>query len=371
MILKNRTYFSAIIIGTLMMGCTSPAGFKIQGSVDQPLDWKVFLLSEDKGGDTLAVGKMVNGKFELNGKVEKVALTSLVLEGLPSQLPIYLENSTYQITLDLQNFEKSKIAGGGVSQQIASAFLEIEQDVANAIDGIREEYIEAVQEPEGERFAQLNHFLDSIHQHAESLKSDLLKKNPNTFFALNQLAMISSRLSLEELKAEFDKFDSSLQNSSLGSLVKKQIERMEAVSVGKVMPDFTLQTPNGEFFTLHSVKGSVKLYDFWASWCSPCRRLVPVLKKLYAEYHSKGLEIVGISMDDNKTAWKKAIEEEQMQWVQGSDLKGFKADNELNKLYNINNGIPHFVLVDAQNRILAIGNDFRLIREKLIESMNN
>ena len=76
-------------------------------------------------------------------------------------------------------------------------------------------------------------------------------------------------------------------------------------------------------------------------------------------------------MDDNKTAWKKAIEEEQMQWVQGSDLKGFKADNELNKLYNINNGIPHFVLVDAQNRILAIGNDFRLIREKLIESMNN
>ena len=79
MILKNRTYFSAIIIGTLMMGCTSPAGFKIQGSVDQPLDWKVFLLSEDKGGDTLAVGKMVNGKFELNGKVEKVALTSLVL----------------------------------------------------------------------------------------------------------------------------------------------------------------------------------------------------------------------------------------------------------------------------------------------------
>ena len=171
-----------------------------------------------------------------------------------------------------------------------------------------------------------------------------------------------------ELQRRFNLLSEELQATALGKQVREQIQKMESLSVGQVAPDFTVQTPEGKSFTMYSVKAKLKIIDFWASWCAPCRALTPQLIKLYEEFHSQGFEIVGISMDENKDAWVKAIGEEKMSWIQGSKLDGFKPGNPLNQLYNITNGIPFLVLVDENNQILATSNQVEPLR-KIVEKV--
>ena len=69
-------------------------------------------------------------------------------------------------------------------------------------------------------------------------------------------------------------------------------------------PDFTLQALNDSSYTLSKMAGTVVLINFWATWCGPCRMEIPEFNELYKSYHEKGLEILGISVSDNKKQLK-------------------------------------------------------------------
>ena len=101
---------------------------------------------------------------------------------------------------------------------------------------------------------------------------------------------------------------------------------------------------------MYDIKGKVKLIDFWASWCGPCRGENPHVVEIYKEYHPKGLEIFGVSLDNNKEAWVKAIADDGLVWKHGSDLKGWQSAPA--KLYSVT-GIPHTILLDENNKIIA------------------
>jgi thiol-disulfide isomerase/thioredoxin len=97
-------------------------------------------------------------------------------------------------------------------------------------------------------------------------------------------------------------------------------------------------------------KSKYVLVDFWASWCGPCRAEMPYVVEAYQKYHDKGLEVIGVSFDNDKDAWVAAIGSLKMPWPQMSDLKGW--ESAAAGAYNIQS-IPANVLIDEQGKIVA------------------
>ena len=89
-------------------------------------------------------------------------------------------------------------------------------------------------------------------------------------------------------------------------------------------PRLQIKLPDvkGDSITLASLKGTVLLLDFWASWCMPCRAANKKLVRLYDKYKEKGFEIFSVSLDEDKSDWKKAIARDKISWVQVNDPRG-------------------------------------------------
>jgi peroxiredoxin len=96
-------------------------------------------------------------------------------------------------------------------------------------------------------------------------------------------------------------------------------------------------------------KTNYLLVEFWASWCPDCMRFLPQLSAFYAKHHGKMLEIVGVSLDENKQAWAGAIQRKSIPWVNISDLKGWKS--EAAQKYAVSS-IPCTFLIDSSGKII-------------------
>jgi peroxiredoxin len=123
---------------------------------------------------------------------------------------------------------------------------------------------------------------------------------------------------------------------------------------GQTAADLSLPDLNGKMVSLSGFKGKVVLIDFWASWCGPCRRNNPRLVKLYNKYHEKGLEIYGVSLDEDADSWKKAVNHDKLTWTQVLDDKGWDGPSAL--VYRVEM-IPSSFLIDRQGVIRSVNAD--------------
>jgi thiol-disulfide isomerase/thioredoxin len=130
------------------------------------------------------------------------------------------------------------------------------------------------------------------------------------------------------------------------------LQRLQGVNEGAMAPEINLATPTGPTLALSSLRGKYVLIDFWASWCGPCRRENPNVVKTYAAYKDKGFEIFGVSLDQDRAAWLKAIETDKLVWKHVSDLKYWSSAGA--QAYQVNS-IPQTFLLDKEGRIIAKG----------------
>jgi thiol-disulfide isomerase/thioredoxin len=161
------------------------------------------------------------------------------------------------------------------------------------------------------------------------------------------------------------------QGQATSSFYYKELHK-KALELGKVQiykpaPGFTLLQRNKSAFTLSSEKGKYILLDFWASWCAPCRKAVPFWKSVYSKYKNKGLSIVSISDDRRRTDWTKALDKEQMPWIQVIDK--FPDENDLAIVAQRFGAkrLPFYVLIDKEGMIITCSGDQELIKNKIEE----
>lgn len=167
------------------------------------------------------------------------------------------------------------------------------------------------------------------------------------FMELNLLKEFSGT----ELQTYFNGLSDKVKASSKGKEMEELIQKINLLAPGAEAPNFELTTPEGKTLSLKDFRGSIVLIDFWASWCAPCLGEMPNLKAIYEKFHKKGLEVIGVSMDNNKTAWTKAIEKEGLPWHHVSSLKGMKRC-PVAEAYQVL-AIPKLYIISREGQIIA------------------
>tara|TARA_Y100000816_G_scaffold287464_1_gene270238 strand:- start:580 stop:1656 length:1077 start_codon:yes stop_codon:yes gene_type:complete len=150
---------------------------------------------------------------------------------------------------------------------------------------------------------------------------------------------------------------------------ENKLKKIKSVSVGSIAPEIILDDINGDPISLSSLRGRYVLLDFWAAWCRPCREENPNILENYNRFKDQGFEVYQVSLDRNKEDWLRGIEQDNLPWINVSDLKYYQSDAAV--LYNINK-IPSAFLLDPSGTIIAKNIELRGINltKKLSEIFN-
>lgn len=180
--------------------------------------------------------------------------------------------------------------------------------------------------------------------------------------AFNMLSQQNNAAALpmaERLVAEYQE-----KEPAAVGMVAKSFNKLKTSTPGVEAPNLVGDSPEGETIDLKDLRGKVVLVDFWASWCGPCRKENPNVKRLYDKYASKGFEILGVSLDRTKDRWQQAIDKDQLNWLHISDLKHWSSAHAA--LYGVRS-IPDTVLLDGEGKIIARGLRGPQLEAKLAE----
>ena len=173
--------------------------------------------------------------------------------------------------------------------------------------------------------------------------------SPATYFAVKYLFQKpASKLIL----IAADKMEKELPNSLYTKNLVSLAANIGPTVEGAIAPEISLKTPEGEILALSSLRGKVVLIDFWASWCGPCRKENPNVKKIYEKYKDQGFEIYAVSLDNNEAQWKGAIAKDGLAWKHVSELLGWKGT--VSRAYGVGS-IPQTFLLDKEGRIVKTG----------------
>lgn len=301
--------------------------------------------------DSTALAK--DGSFVLKTKGKEENLYQLRLQDKITPFAFFINDAEkIKVTADLNNTSQPFTVENSPASQALINFdkTSYEKGMQLFVQGSKMDSLRKAGAPDSTVSATYT----SIEQTAAELKSfvqnfiDKSKSPILSLYAISSYQNTATNLGI-----------SGFSRTELADIVTKAAEKFPThtalQNIKKGLPstkaqDFTQPDPAGKPVSLSQFKGKYVLVDFWASWCGPCRQDNPNVVRAYNEFKDKNFTILGVSLDQKKEAWLKAIQQDGLTWTQVSDLKFW--DNAAAVLYGVQ-AIPYNVLVDPSGNIIA------------------
>mgnify|MGYP000471246680 FL=1 len=323
--------------------------FTINGAIPEMPEGKMIVVSQEVGHvDTLGQGDIVSGKFVIEGELDEPRVALIYVAGYGGGF-VFILDTDAPYEMELFQSGKSVIKGGKLQKEL-NVYQEAVTEENQKIRKVKMELEEASAAKHFRTGNELKVKLEQLTAEAQKRLGVILERNKDNVLAAYVQTAGMERMDLNGLKMCYAGLSDKAKHTGPGKLMAARIRALEGVEVDAVAPNFTLPTPEGKEIALYEVKGKLKIIDFWASWCGPCRMENPNMVKLYNDFKEKGLVVVSVSLDEKKDKWEEAIKKDGLTWLHLSDLKGWQGD--VVKMYNID-AVPTILVLDENNRIIA------------------
>lgn len=326
---------------------------------------KAFITTVDVASNKIVTTDTLilkNGESNLLGNIKQAKMHYLSIDG--KTIPFILEKGHLTIFTHKDSIDTSYKLEGTINNNHFNNYIKKQRNWQKIILAMRNKIRE---NPKNNEFAEeYTKTYNKVTNEIKDYELNYVKNNFNSYLSLLLIEKLTNSNSIEPFKSQklLNNLSKDIQEYNLTIKLKNQIEILLKIEVGKPAPIFEAPNFSGQLISLNDLKGKATLIDFWASWCNPCRVQNPKIVKLFKKYHSKGLELIGISLDDNATSWQTAVAKDNLTWTHLSNLK--KWNDPIAVLYNVKS-IPSTFLLDKKGIIRGIN----LPKEELEQAIGN
>jgi len=200
-------------------------------------------------------------------------------------------------------------------------------------------------------------------QHAKQASENATDKDVGAEATYMLASLCESNNQEDEAKAAYQKLIRDYPHSRFARMAPEALTRLTLK--GKELTDLKFKALDGSDVDIMNYRGKVVLIDFWATWCGPCRGEMPNVVRAYKKHKTAGFEIIGISLDRDKSALEQFVKTNGMSWPQYFDGQGW--NNAIARKYGIRS-IPSTFVLDRKGVVRAV--NLRSPRlEKMIEAL--
>ncbi len=365
-----RNVLAILVFAMAAISCHSAKDeFSIKGSIAGVKTGKIYLLKlVGEQPQPIDTANIVDGKFAFKGKMEIPDIRILRLDDQNYFATFFLDNANITVTANKDSLRNTKITGSP-TQDIFKIYISEMEKLNKDVMALQGKYQNAMSTGNTAEAEKAKIDYQAMIDNNKVYTKNFVKEHSNSVVsAYITIFQLANQLDATELDSITSKFAPEISKSEYVVKLKEIIQEQKKTAVGAMAPDFTMNDPEGKPIQLSSLKGKIVLVDFWASWCGPCRQENPNIVKMYQQYHGKGFEILGVSLDKTKEDWVKAIKDDNLTWMHVSDLQYWQ--NAAARLYSVN-AIPQSFLLDRDGKIIGKGLRGEQLEKKLSELFPN